>query len=93
MRYRRSDNVAFRKLGQECLLVPIRTDPSQEMAVFRLNEVGAFLWQALDAPKSLRVLRQRLVEEYEVSEEEAQGDLAAFVELLTGKQLIERVER
>jgi len=91
MRYRRSDTVAFRQLGSECLLVPIRTDPSQPMAVFRLNEVGAFLWQALDAPATVEELGRRLADEFEVTAAQAKRDSAAFLELLRGKQLIEQV--
>ncbi len=92
MRYRRSDQVAFRQLGDECILVPIRTNPHQEMAVFRLNEVGAFLWQELSVPATEETLSRRLAEEFEVELDRARSDLAQFVEFLSAKQLIERIE-
>lgn len=92
MRYRRHEEVAFRQLGEECLLVPIRTHPGQEMAVFRLNEVGAFVWQALAAPQSEEGLCRLLADAFDVDEKQARRDLGHFIELLEGKRLIARVE-
>ena len=84
--------MAFRQIGDEQLLVPIRTDPSQEMAVFRLNEVGAFLWQALGEPMTLESLGSRLAAEFEIGAKQAVADVRPFIEQLLGKQLIDRVE-
>ncbi|MGC4113590.1 MAG: PqqD family protein [Myxococcales bacterium] len=70
--------------------MPIRTDPHQEMAVFRLNEVGAFLWQALSRPVSERTLCRMLAGEFEVSADQARRDLTRFLDILKSKQLIEQ---
>jgi hypothetical protein len=92
MRYRRSESVAFRQLGDECLLVPVRTNPREEMAVFRLNEIGAFLWEALATPATAQQLVGRLAAEFEVAPAQAQADLEGFLKLLLAKGLIEKVE-
>lgn len=73
--------------------MPVRTDPSQEVAVFRLNEVGALLWELLEAPATAEDLGRQLVARYEVSLEQAQADVAGFVNLLASKGLIEPAER
>jgi hypothetical protein len=91
-RYRRSEDVAFRQVGEECLLVPIRTSPSQDMSVFALNPVGAFLWVSLEQPRSVDDLSGQLVQEFEVGREQAARDVQAFVERLLSRALVAEVE-
>lgn len=93
MRFRQSSQVAFRQIGDECLLVPIRTRPDEEMAVFRLNEVGAFLWKALARPATEEALCKLLATEFQVERGQARKDISAFIELLRTKDLIEPVTR
>ena len=90
-RYRRSEDVAFRQVGDECLLVPIRKSPKQEMAVFALNGVGAFVWEALGEPRSLEELGARVAAEFEVAAADAERDVKDFLSRLLAKGLA-RVE-
>jgi len=91
-RFRRSDEVAFRRVGDETLLVPIRTSPQQEMNVFALNEVAAFLWDNLGEPRSAEELSSCLAGSYEVDSARAASDVAEFLARLASKHLIEKAE-
>ena len=91
-RYRRSEDVAFRQVGEECLLVPIRTSPSQDMSVFALNPVGAFLWVSLEQPRSVEDLAARLTAEFAVGREQAARDAQVFVERLLSRALATQLE-
>ncbi len=91
-RYHRSEEVAFRQIGDECLLVPIRTNPKQAMAIFSLNAVGAFLWGALGEPRTEEELVERTVAEFEVEGTAADRDVRAFLAQLQAKQLVTREE-
>ena len=86
-RYRRSEDVAFRQIGDECLLVPIRKSPKAEMAVFSLNGVGAFVWEALGEPRSLEELGAKVSAAFEVTPADAKRDVEAFVSRLLAKGL------
>jgi len=90
--FRRNDDVAFRQVGDETLLVPIRTNPSQEMNVFALNDVGAFLWESLGEPRTEGELSARLTEAFEVDDAQASSDVSAFLAKLSVKQLVDRIE-
>jgi hypothetical protein len=92
-RYHRVEDIAFRQIADECLLVPVRTDPKQAMAIFSLNPVGATLWEALNVPRTEEELVERTVEAFEVDAQEAQGDVRAFLEQLEQKQLVVREDR
>jgi hypothetical protein len=63
------------------------------MAIFSLNEVGAFLWEELAAARTEDELVARLVTAFEVESAEAAADVKAFLAQLVGKQLISREER
>ena len=80
--YERAPDVVFRRVGEECLLVPIRTSPSQGLSIFSLNRLGALLWSQLAAPASLEELVACTVRTCVVDIERAAADVRAFVDHL-----------
>lgn len=80
--------IAFRRLGDECLLVPVRRSPSERLSVFTLNSVGVFLWHELQQPRSMEALVAAVVATFEVSQEAAARDVATFVNQLSALQLV-----
>lgn len=56
--------------------------------IHSLDEVGTFIWQQIDGRRTIADILAALLAEYEVEEDEARADLAAFVEELAGRQLI-----
>ena len=60
----------------------------EENAYFGLNAVGQQLWQWLEIPIDVDGLTQRLVEQYEVSEDEARRDVEEFVRALAERDLL-----
>ena len=90
-RYRRSEEVAYRQIGDECLLVPIRTRPDQNMDIFALNSLAAYLWGELAAPRALEELTERVTQSFEVEAAQARRDVDEFLQRLLNTHLIERV--
>ncbi len=87
--YRRAADVVFRQIGDQCVLVPVRTRPDQKLAIFTLNRVGAFLWSALEAPASEELLTLHTAAAFTVTPAEAVGDIRRFLQQLTGKGLLQ----
>jgi hypothetical protein len=85
---RRAEDVAERSLAGETLLVPIRTDPRQKVSVLTLNEVGAFVWDALRQDQTVQALAQAVAQAFEVSVEQAAADLVPFLEQLRASGLV-----
>lgn len=62
----------------------------EEGLVRVLNEVGSFIWKALDGKKKLSEISRALTHEFEVSEEQAFSDTEEFVaDLIIKKMLVE----
>jgi hypothetical protein len=91
-RWVRSAQVAFRQIGDECLLVPIRTSPDQEMSIFSLNGAGAFIWKALEGPLSRAELVGQMLAQFDVDAATAATDVGGFLGVLKARRLVEALE-
>lgn len=56
---------------------------------YGVNSVGATVWEVLQEPASIGELRDAVVEEYGISREACERDLAVFLEELAAQDLIE----
>lgn len=55
---------------------------------YGLNETGAFVWQAIQQPKTVRAVRDALLDAYAVDAAEGERDLMALLEALVAAQLV-----
>lgn len=60
---------------------------------FGFNGVASFIWRALAVPRSFEILRDKLMDEYEVGFEQCETELAELLRDLTAKGLITAVGR
>jgi hypothetical protein len=86
---RRSERFVSRSVGGETFVVPVRAGVADLEAIFTMNEVGTAIWTRLDGQKSVGELARALAAEFDVTEADAAADVAAFVELLASKGLVE----
>jgi Coenzyme PQQ synthesis protein D (PqqD) len=56
---------------------------------FGLEEVGAYIWQAMEKPAKVSDLCQQVLEHFDVGEEECQADILKLVQRLDDAGLIE----
>lgn len=78
-RFAKEESMVFRKIAGECLLVPIRHNLADLESIYVLNEVGGHIWELIDGVRPVREIRELLVEEFEVSPQEAEADLLTFL--------------
>jgi hypothetical protein len=81
-KYRKNKDFVFRKIQDETILVPIKDNVGDMGSIYNLNEVAAFIWEHLDGEKTLLDIKNMVVKEFDVSSEEAEEDLVAFVSQL-----------
>jgi len=74
--------IVARRIGDEFILVPIHQKAGDVDCIYTLNEVGASVWELLDGQTPLADIRDAIVQEFDVSHEEAEADLVAFVQQL-----------
>jgi hypothetical protein len=58
-----------------------------------LDDVGTFIWAAIDGKQTVGAILDRICEEYEVARETAEKDLRRFIDELIEKDIIEVREK
>lgn len=90
-RYVRSTAVVSRLIADETLVVPIRSGVGDLDAIYSFNSLGTDLWGLLEKEVSLEEMCAWVTEHYEVTEEQALGDIQEFVGELVGTGLVTAV--
>ena len=80
--FQKNENFVFRQIDDETILVPIKDNLGDMGSIYNLNEVGAFIWEHFDGQKTVGDIKNRIINEFEISEPEAQRDLIEFVNRL-----------
>ena len=71
-----------RSIAGEHFLVPIGEAARQFSGMFAMNELGAFLWEAIPGAANEAELVNRVLDEYEVDRDTAEQDVREFLEHL-----------
>ncbi len=89
--FKKSDDIVFRKIGDEYLLVPIRQGVGDLESIYTLNETAALIWELLDGTAKGTEIRDKITEEFDVTPEQAETDLVYHLkELASIKAIVER---
>ena len=80
--YSKSDSIVSRKIADEFILVPIRQNVGDLESIYTLNETAARIWELIDGKIKVREIKERVVEEFEVSPEESEKDLMEHLQQL-----------
>ena len=86
---RKSENIVFRKIENEYILVPIVASAADVESIFNLNETGAAVWERLDGTKKLSDIIAEIKAEYEGECTQIENDVMAFVKGMVEAKLIE----
>lgn len=84
--YKASTKHLYSEIDSEAVILDIDSG-----TYYGLNEVSNRIWQLLQAPTSQHQLLKTLLEEYEVTEEEAAKDLQCLLQDMSDRGLIEVV--
>lgn len=77
-----------REIAGDVILVPVGGTVLENNGLFALNELGAFLWDRLESTEDEESLVQAVLAEYEVDEETARTDTAAFLQKLREMEIL-----
>jgi PqqD family protein of HPr-rel-A system len=80
----RVDDVSWRDVGDEAVVLESTTG-----TYLTLNPTGKLLWRALEQGATEAEMAAMLVEQYGIDEEQAAGDVTAFVDRLRARRLVE----
>ena len=77
--YEKNEDVVFRRISDESILVPIKGSVADLGFIYNLNDVGTFIWERIDGKRQLMDIKMKMVEEFEVAPSEAERDLLQFI--------------
>ncbi len=80
--YKKSDSIVSRKIADEFILVPIRQNVGDLESISTLNEVAARIWELIDGKKKVREIKDKIVEEFKVTPQQAEKDLIEYLKQL-----------
>jgi hypothetical protein len=80
--YKKSDSIVSRKIADEFILVPIRQNVGDLESISTLNEVAARIWELIDGKMKVREIKDKILEEFEVTPQQAEKDLAGYIKQL-----------
>ncbi len=80
--YSKSDSIVSRKIADEFILVPIRQNVGDLESIYTLNETAARIWELIDGKMKVEEIKEMIVEEFEVTPEEAEKDLVEHLQQL-----------
>ncbi len=91
-RFAKAEGIVTRMVADETIIVPVRTGVANMNAIFTLNAVGSAIWARMDGKSSTADLIDAVIEEHEVTREEAARDVAEFLDALQQRGLIQPVK-
>jgi len=83
----RKADMLFNAIDGEVVMLSI-----ENSEYYGMDKVGSRIWELLEQPLSLNDLVKKLMEEYEVSEEQCALDTLEFLRTLTEKKLLRILE-
>ena len=78
-----------REIAGDTILVPVGKTVYDSNGLFVLNELAAFIWELLPTVNTEAEIVSAILEEYEVSAEEAAADTAEFLAKLREMGIID----
>lgn len=86
--FTRAPNVVGRQVAGEFVLVPVVRNVAEIGSIFVLNEVGSVVWSAVERACVGHDVVELVVQEFEVTPEQAKGDVESFLKDLSSAGLV-----
>ncbi len=83
MKYKINPKIAYREIKGEVFIVD-----TEGSFLHKLNETASFIWKCIKKGLEEKEIIENLLNEFDVSYEEAKNDLNEFLEMLKEKKLI-----
>lgn len=77
--YRKNEDVVFRRISDQSILVPIKGNVGDLGFIYNLNDVGTFIWERIDGKRQLVDIKKMLMDKFDVSPSRAETDLLEFI--------------
>jgi hypothetical protein len=80
--YLKKSQFASRQVGNEMILVPLKSNVSDMNELFTLNEVGCFIWEQIEENSTMDDIINAVLVEFDVDWNTAYKDVERFLNKL-----------
>lgn len=88
VRFVRNQEVVSRNIEGELIIVPIRRGVGDLNSLYTLNPVGSVLWDFITEGHTVSEMVDRVCDEFEVTQAQAQLDIEAFLGCMLEEKLV-----
>jgi Coenzyme PQQ synthesis protein D (PqqD) len=88
VRFVRNQEVVSRKIEGELIIVPIRRGVGDLNSLYTLNPVGSTLWEFMTESHTVNEMVERVCDEFDVREAQAQLDIESFLDSMLEEKLV-----
>ena len=79
---KRNPDFLLRDVAGTLVIVPVGGAVREFPGMMTLNATGAYIWELLESEQTVETLTEAMAARYDVSKEDAQADVVAFLEKL-----------
>lgn len=83
-----ADGYMLKNIANAYVVVPIGSRSVDFSSIISVNDTGAFIWKQLEQDTTPAQILHNMLEEYEVTEEQARADIEAFLQKLREAELL-----
>lgn len=91
-RLERCPDLIERRVADETFLLPVRGALANTVEMFALSEVGQFVWSRADGTRGVTELVNDVLNEFDVSREQAHEEVEAFIAQMKALGLFTEVQ-
>lgn len=75
----KNPNVVSKVIDNDYLLIPVVEETMDMNNIYGISDVGAFIWDNIDSSNTINDIIQKVVQEYDITQEIALNDVTAFL--------------
>lgn len=87
----KQENLIAKKIGNECIIVPVVNNIVDMDSLYTLNEVGSFIWDSIDGARKVEEIVSSVVSEFNIDTETATNDVTQLLTELEKEVLCIRI--
>ena len=89
--YKKQTGFVEKTIGDELVIVPLVGAVAQMERVFSLNELGVFIYNSLNSPKSEEEVIKLILNEFEIDQQTAKEDLKHFLDKAVENGIVQKL--
>ncbi len=86
-RYMLDPELLYSKIGNEIVLLTVESGK-----YFKIDEIGSLIWEYIKKPKSISEIKDYLIQDYNVTEDQCVADISSFLDKLISDNLLKVID-